>query len=83
MQLLRLREPNMRKKEYHEKLRKLEETQLEVIAEKAGSTNKKEKSPQDILRKILLENTKSISPLESAESTSLMLFKGSSSGSRA
>ena len=26
MQLLRLREPNMRKKEYHEKLRKLEET---------------------------------------------------------
>jgi hypothetical protein len=82
MQLLRLREPNMRKKEYHEKLKKLEETQLEVIAEKGGSTAKKEKSPQDILRKILLENTKSISPLESAENTSLMLFKGSSSGSR-
>ena len=44
MQLLRLREPNMRKKEYDEKLKKLEETQLEVIAEK-GSTNKKDKSP--------------------------------------
>ena len=83
MQLLRLREPNMRKKEYHEKLKKLEETGLEVIAEKVGSTAKKEKSPQDILRKILLENTKSISPLESAESTTLMLFKGASSGSRA
>jgi hypothetical protein len=73
----------MRKKEYHEKLKKLEETELEVIAEKLGSTAKKEKSPQDILRKILLENTKSISPLESAESTTLMLFKGASSGSRA
>jgi hypothetical protein len=83
MQLLRLREPNMRKKEYHEKLKKLEETELEVIAEKVGSTGKKEKSPQDILRKILLENTKSISPLECAESTTLMLFKGASSGSRA
>ena len=42
--MLRLREPNMRKKEYDEKLKKLEETQLEVIAEK-GSTAKKEKSP--------------------------------------
>ncbi len=73
----------MRKKEYHEKLKKLEETELEVIAEKVGSTGKKEKSPQDILRKILLENTKSISPLECAESTTLMLFKGASSGSRA
>ena len=72
----------MRKKEYHEKLKKLEETHLDVIAER-GATAKKEKSPQDILRKILLENTKSISPLESAESTSLMVFKGSSSGSRA
>ena len=35
---------------------------MDVIVE-GSNVAKKEKSPQDILRKILLENTKSISPL--------------------
>lgn len=36
---------------------------MDVILEGSKNAAKKEKSPQDILRKILLENTKSISPL--------------------
>ncbi len=59
-QLLRLREPNMRKKEYYQRLQRLQESDLSQALEQSIKKTKgdgRKESPEEILRKLLLDQT--------------------------
>ena len=61
MQLFRMREPNMRKHEYHYRLRKLEQTDLTSMykSAKKSRADGRDISPEEILRNILIKETSS------------------------
>ena len=75
MQLFRMREPNMRKHEYHYRLRRLQEADLTSMYQSAkkSKADGRDISPEEILRNILIKET-SPTPLKNTSNQSCLMI---------
>jgi len=64
MQLFRMREPNMRKQEYHSRIQQLQDIDLTHTYHtlKKSKVDGRDVSPEEVLRKILIEETSASPP---------------------